>query len=227
MLKFRLSAIWPLLAVALAVVALDIVTKEWAKSALDGRGTIPIIDGFLRLRYTENTGAAFGFFQGWGGALSIAAIAVVVAIVVSATRMGQGNRLVLLALGLITGGAIGNLIDRFRFGYVVDFVDAYGVRTEINDTIYSFPVFNFADSCITIGVILLIGISIFGMREEAEQGPVPAAKAVVHTNDRHSPWFKDSLYYSRNGSNGTKVPLPAGNYEETQPSGTGAIGRQG
>ena len=153
---------------ATIVLVLDQITKWWVVANVARKGTAPLIEGFVRLRYTENRGAAFGFLQGWGGALSIAAIAIVIAILYSASKLGHGNRLGLVALGMITGGALGNLLDRLRLGYVVDFVDVYGPRIEINHYPYTFPVFNVADSGITIGAILLLASFLFA-RDPATQ----------------------------------------------------------
>src|SRR6266516_3693907 len=137
--------------IALAVLLLDQLTKAWIASNMAVHETREIIQGVVRLRYTENTGAAFGFFQGWTGALSIAAATIVVAILLSASRVTNGNRPNMLALGLVLGGALGNLTDRIRLGYVVDFIEIHGLRINLNETVYTFPVFNVADSAITIG----------------------------------------------------------------------------
>src|SRR5688500_14957945 len=114
--RFRIphSAFTILGLVALGVVALDQLTKWLVVANVAGKPPVIVLEGFVRLRYTENRGAAFGFFQGWTGALSIVAIAVVIAIVYSASKLGGTNRLGLAALGLITGGALGNLVDRLR-----------------------------------------------------------------------------------------------------------------
>jgi len=155
---------------AMVALALDQATKAWVVANVAGRPPVAIIDGFARLRYTENTGAAFGFFQGWTWILSVAAIAIVITILISASKVAT-NPLGMLALGLITGGALGNLIDRIRLGYVVDFVDVYGARVDVNNIHYSFPVFNVADSAITIGAILLIGTIVFGKSNEPAPTP--------------------------------------------------------
>jgi signal peptidase II len=160
--------------VALVVLALDQLSKWWIVANVAGKPPLVLIEGFVRFRYTENRGAAFGFFQGWGGALSIAAIVVVVGFIYSATKMGAHNRLGLFALGLITGGALGNLVDRLRLGYVVDFVDVYGPSITIDYTPYTFPVFNVADSGVTVGAILLIITFLFVREPDAP--PAEATK---------------------------------------------------
>lgn len=151
--------------IALLVIILDQLTKAWIVANIDGHTTRPLIEGFVRLRFTENTGAAFGLFQGWTGALSVAAIAIIAAIVLSATRTATHNLAMTIALGMVLGGAIGNLIDRLRLGYVVDFVEVYGPHIQIGNTIYIFPVFNVADSAITVGVVLIMALLLFGEHE--------------------------------------------------------------
>jgi signal peptidase II len=163
--------------IALVVLVLDQLTKAWIASNMAVHETREIVEGVVRLRYTQNTGAAFGFFQGWTGALSIAAATIVVAILMSATRVSNGNRANMLALGLVLGGALGNLADRVRLGYVVDFFEVHGLRLNLNDTVYTWPVFNVADSAITIGVILLIVTLIFGKRESEQAIITPAMHA--------------------------------------------------
>jgi signal peptidase II len=130
-----------------------------------------LIEGFLRLRYTKNTGAAFGIFQGGSLVLSVAAIAIVGAIFFSASRMGGINRFTTLPMGLIVGGALGNLVDRLRLGYVVDFIEVYGPRIHVGNSVYTWPVFNVADSAITVGVILLVATMLFSGKSEPETAP--------------------------------------------------------
>ena len=167
------------------VLVLDQLTKAWIVSNIIPNGTREVINGFARLRYTENTGAAFGLFQGWTGILSILAVVVVMAIIASAQRVGNGSRMSMLALGLVTGGAIGNLIDRVRLGYVVDFIEVYAARVNVNNTVYTFPVFNVADSAISIGVILLL-LTLFLQKDE----PAPvSADASLSTTYKPTPWF--------------------------------------
>jgi signal peptidase II len=169
--------------VAGLVLVFDQLAKAWVIHNLASGEPRVVIEGLVRLRYTENTGAAFGIFQGATGAISIAAIAIIVAIIVSATRVGHTSRAAMLALGLILGGAIGNLIDRLRFGYVVDFVDLYGPRLHINDTVYTWPVFNVADSAITLGVVLLMVTVLFGTHEPSKTPESRGARVL------HSAWL--------------------------------------
>ena len=91
----------------------------------------------------RNSGVAFGLFQGYGLLVTLATLVLLVVLMRTTLRSSQG-RLVPLCMGLILGGAVGNLIDRVRFGGVVDFLD-----------FRVWPVFNLADSCITIGAVLM------------------------------------------------------------------------
>ncbi len=132
---------------ALLIVAADQLSKIWVRSY---SGEQPIFEaGFFRIIHTHNTGAAFGLFQGHTFTLTIVAFVSITVILLYALFIRRrfplsDNRLDRLALGLILGGAVGNLIDRLRFGYVTDFIDV-GV----------WPTFNIADSAVTVGVIVL------------------------------------------------------------------------
>ena len=134
--------------VAAVVVGLDQLTKYWVMASLpEGNWWSPLPGGawhFFRITHTTNSGAAFGIFPKQGGVFVLVAAVVVVAIVLYYRYLPQGDWLIRLSLGLQLGGAIGNLIDRLRFGYVVDFID-----------VGFWPIFNIADASITIGVILI------------------------------------------------------------------------
>lgn len=134
--------------VAVAVVALDQFTKLWATSVLSD-GPITVVDGWFQFRLTFNTGASFSLFSGGGQFIALVAIGVV--IMIFYVLGDASRRLEALALGLVLGGAAGNLTDRiFRGsglldGAVVDFID-----------FRSFPTFNVADMAINVGVFLLL-----------------------------------------------------------------------
>lgn len=145
------------LGLALGVLALDQVTKVWSETSLaDGR--IEVIPGFLWFTYAENTGASFSLFQGRGSIIGVVAIGAV--IFVLASLRAERPALEVAGLGLVLGGAVGNLVDRFRRGDglldgpVVDWIQ-----------VPNFPVFNVADSALTIGVVLLL-ISAWQHRHE-------------------------------------------------------------
>lgn len=132
--------------IAVLVILIDRVTKAAVRAALDPTESVPLIPSLLHLTYVQNTGAAFGLFEGRAGWFAIVALGVIGWVVTELRRVRRDPQpWVELGLALILGGAIGNLIDRLRWGYVVDFID-----------LRIWPVFNVADSCITIGIGLLL-----------------------------------------------------------------------
>lgn len=133
-----------LIGLAFVVVAIDQASKAAVVAALSGGRVITLFGGLIRLDYTVNSGAAFGILRARGLLFILVALVVSAGIVVSYRRVLTSPPVVRIALGLILGGAIGNLIDRVRLGYVVDFID-----------LGWWPVFNLADSAIVIGVVLL------------------------------------------------------------------------
>jgi signal peptidase II len=136
------------LGVAVAIVVADQITKRLAEDRLRDQRSVPVVDDILRLTYVENRGAAFGLLQDQTMFFVLVGILVIGVIAASYRYLPRSGFLLHLALGLQLGGAIGNLIDRVRQGYVVDFVD-FGYRANW------WPVFNVADSAIVIGVALL------------------------------------------------------------------------
>jgi signal peptidase II len=136
------------LGVAAAVVVADQITKRLAENQLREQRSIPLVDDILRLTYVENRGAAFGVLQDQTTFFVLVGILVIGVIAASYRYLPRSGFMLHLALGLQLGGALGNLIDRVRQGYVVDFVD-FGYRANW------WPVFNVADSAIVIGVALL------------------------------------------------------------------------
>jgi signal peptidase II len=134
---------------ALAVTALlDQGSKAWARGALVPGTREPLIDGWWDWELAFNTGAAFSSFEGALVVLGAIAIAALVAVVVMATRAAPEHGLRRLALALIGGGTLGNLIDRVRDGAVTDFV-----RWRAGEHLW--PIFNVADVALVIGVALL------------------------------------------------------------------------
>ena len=143
---------WALLT-ASGVLVLDQLTKWWVVATLPGE-PITLIDGFLDLRYVTNSGASFSMLQGAGSLIAVAVIAIVVLIVMLVRKIAHTPEAI--AFGLVLGGAIGNLADRifrgpgFFDGAVVDFVD-----------FSFFPAFNVADSAVSVGAVLLLGLAFF------------------------------------------------------------------
>lgn len=153
--KYELSDLVPV-GIAVAVVIIDQLTKLWILSNFALHEQRNIIPGLFDLVYVTNTGAAFGFLAGSKSWLRQAffvgvALAALGVIFFAYAHLKKQGRLFVYALGLIAGGAVGNLIDRLRFGSVVDFLDFYLGG-------YHWPAFNAADSAITIGVgVFLLG----------------------------------------------------------------------
>jgi len=153
--EFRLRWARPL-AVVVAVILLDQLTKAWILQTLGpNEGTTrPLLGAWLSFTYVKNNGVAFGLFRGIPYFFTITSIVISIgAILFYRFQLPNNRPWVQYSLGLIVGGAIGNIIDRVRYSYVVDFVH---VRW--------FPgIFNLADSAITIGVIMLAGyLLLFG-----------------------------------------------------------------
>lgn len=135
--------------IAAVVLIIDQLSKAWILRIWPEpyTGEIPIIERWLELTYIQNTGVAFGLFQGVPQLFTVTSIIIIGgAIWFYLTQLPAHDRGLALSLGLIVGGAVGNVVDRIRFGYVVDFIKTFDGR---------FPVFNLADSCIVIGVCLM------------------------------------------------------------------------
>ncbi len=135
------------LAVALALVIGDQWSKDWVRRSLSLYEMRPIVDGFAYLTYVRNTGAAWGMFRGanlWLALLSLLTLVLLLRFRASLVRPSPAHR---IALGLLAGGIVGNLMDRLRLGYVTDFLSLHFGR-------YEFPAFNLADSGITLAVVV-------------------------------------------------------------------------
>jgi signal peptidase II len=145
-------------AFALLIIVLDQLTKAWVLSIPDVASVEQIPVGYifaeiwppiLRFTFVQNTGVSFGLFGGGEARWMLTIFSVVVSVGLAWWATQSNRRLLITAIGFVMGGALGNVIDRIRFGYVVDFIDFSGTGV--------FPwVFNIADSAITIGVVLLI-----------------------------------------------------------------------
>jgi signal peptidase II len=139
--------------IAGAVVVLDQVTKLAALDRLMPGVAVPVVNGLLSLTLVMNTGLAFGLLAGlptaWRWLVALLSIVALLVLARVAVRvLAAGGWSARLSVALIFGGAVGNLIDRARFGAVIDFVDAHYRG-------YHWPAFNVADSAITVGVALL------------------------------------------------------------------------
>lgn len=144
---------WVLLIFCVGILLMDQVTKYMVVQKLPLYKRVEVIQGFFNLTHVRNTGGAFGIFggekEGIGSILFIVVSVIAVgAILILFTKVKEHEKNLALAFSLILGGAIGNLIDRFRYGEVIDFLDFY-LST------YHWPAFNVADSAICIGIGLM------------------------------------------------------------------------
>jgi signal peptidase II len=133
---------------------MDQVTKSWAVNTLMEKGSMPFINGLLGFRYAENTGAAFSILRDKQLLLILMTSVIIMGLIgfmVKAIRMDE-HVVVKLSYMLIVSGAIGNLIDRVRLNFVIDFMEFKFIQ---------FPIFNIADVCVVTGVSLLIIATLF------------------------------------------------------------------
>lgn len=175
MLRYLLLAVG-----SLAVIALDQLSKVQVAAALvkpDGvlpadahtirSAVYPVTDSWFNLRVTGNKGAAWGLFRDlpetWRVPFFVLIAAVALVVIVMFFRSARGQRVLSVGLTLILGGAMGNLIDRVRLGYVVDFIDWY-----YGD--WHWPTFNVADIAISVGVGLLLVDMVINRGEPPDQG---------------------------------------------------------
>lgn len=131
--------------VAGAVLLIDQLSKYLVHLKLVPGESVPIIKNVFHISLIHNTGCAFGLFRHQATILMALSILTIVMILVFYRQLVGSGRIMRVAVGLLIGGASGNLIDRLRFGYVVDFLD-----------FQIWPVFNLADSAVTIGVVLIL-----------------------------------------------------------------------
>lgn len=153
-------------AIALLTVIVVIVLDQWTKTlvvnnlALNSEVPLPLVGHFLVLEHITNNGSAFGMFQQSGLLLAILiAVAIAVVVYLYVRMLNSGPLAYKIVFGMIAGGALGNLLDRaLRGGAVVDFI-SFRIP-EIN---FFFAIFNIADACISVGVVLLFALLLFGV----------------------------------------------------------------
>jgi len=159
----RSTSVAALLANSAVVVFLDQLSKWWVMNSFALFESRPVLDGFFNLVFVTNSGAAFGMLAGpqvwWRQLFFVSTALLALGILVAAYRHYRYQGAIwVVAIGLVAGGAVGNLIDRLRYGAVIDFLDFY-VKT------YHWPAFNVADSAITVGVGLFL---LAGLRAESQ-----------------------------------------------------------
>lgn len=156
------------LGLAGAIVLVDQVAKALVTGALEPGQSVSVVGDLVRIVFGQNTGALFGLFKDNAAMFGLVSLAVIGLIVVYHARAASTAYLT-LTLGLLLGGAIGNMLDRLRLGYVVDFVDV-GLGTT------RFYTFNVADSAISLAILLLL---IGALRPSLVEGRAAAATAAV------------------------------------------------
>jgi signal peptidase II len=154
--KYKLAA-----SVSLVIIVVDQITKWIIRANLPLYSRINVLP-FFDVTHLRNTGAAFGILRGLPEGLrfplfAVVLIVAIVAIIIFLKKVAENDRVIVVSLGLILGGAVGNSIDRFRFGYVTDFLGFHW----FGNLQYQWPPFNVADSAITIGVILILFDTLF------------------------------------------------------------------
>ena len=161
-MKKFIKEYWMLFTIAGIIIILDQITKAIIRASIPFGGQwMPLewLSPYFRFVHWENTGAAFGLFQGGGLIFAILAVIVTVFIVIYYPQIPKDEKLMRVAISMQLGGAIGNLIDRIVFGPVTDFI-----------SVGTFPVFNIADSSITVGVgIMILGLWLAERRERREK----------------------------------------------------------
>lgn len=140
-----------LVIISIALILIDQIIKYWVVVELMPVRVMDFIKfgdfQVLGLRYAQNDGAAFSSFSGARYFLIIFNIVIMIALIIFTFRMGNKNKLLLVSVMMVVSGGIGNIIDRIRLGYVIDYLE---VR------FFDFAIFNFADICVVIGACLLI-----------------------------------------------------------------------
>lgn len=144
---------------------IDIISKNIIKSTMELYSAVPVIDGFFNIVYVLNPGAAFSFLHDMNEKyrqLFFVIVTIIAIFIILYIFTKEKSKISITGFALILGGALGNLIDRIYIGKVVDFLDFYYSS-------YHFPAFNIADSCITIGVALIIIDALFFHKKKQEE----------------------------------------------------------
>ncbi len=181
MKRFFRGWVWVALVAVLVVVA-DQLSKNWIRSNIPLNSALvpfPGLEPYFRLVHWNNTGAAFGILQGQGGIFVVIAVVVIVGVLMYLRQLPSDQWAVKLCLGLMLGGAVGNLVDRLQFsGQVTDFLL---FSLPVGGRVFEWPAFNVADSCIVVGVILMAFLL---LREENQRPAEPVVAEDAGTRER-------------------------------------------
>lgn len=146
--------------ISLLTLGIDIISKQLVLNFMLEYQSISIIKNFFYITFAKNTGVAFSFLEG-KVPLIIVMTSIIIILILKYIKSTNPNKYEKISYGLILGGAIGNLIDRICYGYVIDFLD-------FNILGYPYPIFNLADTAIVLGVIALIILTIIESRNQNE-----------------------------------------------------------
>lgn len=168
------------------VLSLDQITKYWIARAFPLHHSRAVWGDFIRLTHVRNPGGVFGIPLGGASPLLPVLLTIVLLIILYRMKFSRGRISKTIALALVAAGACGNLIDRLRFGEVIDFVDV-GIRT------YRWPVFNIADAAVTVGVFLVLILAVRPAARRRAPGGAPGGagrppgKAMDHGEGTEEP----------------------------------------
>ena len=137
---------------------IDIISKLIVSRVCTLNNSVSVINNFFSITYTHNYGGAWSLFSGSTIFITVISIIVIIGIIIYLSKKKINNKIESLGYSFLLGGAIGNLIDRIIYGYVIDFLD-------FNIFGYNFPIFNIADMGIVIGIFLIIVIEIRGNKK--------------------------------------------------------------
>lgn len=149
----------PYFSLSLILLIVDRLTKWWVSSTLDHGVPHNLIGNVIRLTRVHNDGGAFGIFPGGGVVFLIVSGIVSFILFLILLTMHIDSKLIRTGMAFVLAGALGNLIDRIQWGYVLDFFEIRG-----------FPIFNVADACITVGAVFIILAILFGGERNRSQG---------------------------------------------------------
>jgi signal peptidase II len=159
----RTRAHWGIfLGLAATVLILDQITKAWLVANVSVGQVVNVVGDFVRLVFSQNSGALFGLFKDQAIVFGLVSIVVIGVIVAYHARVGQSAYLS-VALGLLLGGALGNMTDRLRLGFVVDFVDI-GIGN------FRWYTFNLADAAISVAIVMLVAVAFVPSLARAVEG---------------------------------------------------------
>ena len=171
-------------AIIFVIIAVDQIIKFLVLNTLAIGQTVPLIDGVFHFTYVRNFGAAFSILQNRQEFLIIVTGLVMIVILIYLLKNAKHfDSLAIISLSMIVGGGVGNIIDRVRYGFVVDYLDFRLIH---------FPVFNFADCCIVVGAIMMLLYVFFMAKENGEktlkvEPPVSKEIETVENEDEQRP----------------------------------------